>query len=63
MIAYDDEHKAEEVRLALAKLPKEYLIDLDDAVVAVKRAEGKIKLNQAGKTSKSRGKESYDADV
>ena len=47
VIGYDDQHKAEEVRLALAKLQKEYLIDLEDAVVAVKNADGKIKLNQA----------------
>jgi len=30
VIGYDDQHKAEEVRLALAKLQKEYLIDLED---------------------------------
>ena len=47
VIGYDDQHKAEEVRLALIKLQKEYLIDLEDAVVAVKSADGKIKLNQA----------------
>jgi uncharacterized membrane protein len=47
VIGYDDMHKAEEVRLMLLKLQKEYLIDLEDAVVAVKREDGKIKLNQA----------------
>jgi uncharacterized membrane protein len=47
VIGYDDLHKAEEVRLTLAKLQKEYLIDLEDAVVAVKNADGKVKLNQA----------------
>ncbi len=46
-IKYDDLHKAEEVRLALAKLQKEYLIDMEDAVVAVKNEAGKIKLRQA----------------
>ncbi len=46
-IAYDDPHKAEEVRLALLKLQREYLIDMEDAVVAVKNEEGKIKLHQA----------------
>ena len=46
-IEYDDPHKAQEVRLALAKLQKEYLIDLEDAVVAVKNEHGKIKLHQA----------------
>lgn len=46
-IEYDDPHKALEVRLTLAKLQKEYLIDLEDAVVAVKDDSGKIKLHQA----------------
>jgi uncharacterized membrane protein len=46
-IAYDDPHKAHEVRLALVKLQQEYLIDMEDAVVAVKNEEGKIKLHQA----------------
>ena len=46
-IEYDDQHKAHEVRLALARLQKEYLIDLEDAVVAVKDANGKVKLHQA----------------
>ncbi len=46
-IEYDSPHKAEEVRLTLLKLQKEYLIDLEDAVVAVKDAKGKIRLNQA----------------
>ena len=46
-IAYDDPHKAQEVRLALVKLQREYLIDMEDAVVAVKNEEGKIKLHQA----------------
>jgi uncharacterized membrane protein len=46
-IKYDDPHKAQEVRLALVKLQREYLIDLEDAVVAVKDEAGKIKLHQA----------------
>ena len=46
-IEYDDPHKALEVRLALVKLQREYLIDMEDAVVAVKNEEGKIKLHQA----------------
>lgn len=47
VIAYDDEFKAEEVRLTLAKLQVEHLIELDDAAVVVKDAKGKIKLKQA----------------
>lgn len=46
-IEYDDEFKAHEVRLTLLKLQKEYLVDLGDAVVAVKDAKGKVKLHQA----------------
>jgi uncharacterized membrane protein len=46
-IEYDDEFKAQEVRLTLLKLQKEYLIDLADAVVAVKDSKGKVKLHQA----------------
>lgn len=46
-IAYDDPHKAQEVRLELVKLQREYLIDMEDAVVAVKNADGKVKLHQA----------------
>ena len=40
-IGYDDEFKAEEVRLTLRKLQKDYLIDMEDAVVAVKNGAGK----------------------
>ena len=46
-IAYDDAFKAEEVRLTLAKLQKEHLIELEDAAVVVKDEQGKVKLNQA----------------
>ena len=46
-VAYDDEFKAEEVRLTLIKLQKEYLLELEDAAVVVKNKEGKIQLKQA----------------
>lgn len=46
VIGYDDVHKAEEVRLSLLRMQKEYLIDLEDAVIAVKKPDGKIKLHQ-----------------
>jgi len=46
VIAYDDPFKAEEVRTKLRKLQQEYLIDLEDAVVAVKDDKGKVKLLQ-----------------
>ncbi len=46
-IAYDDIFKAEEVRLTLAKLQREHLIELEDAAVVVKNADGKVQLKQA----------------
>ncbi|TVQ45102.1 MAG: DUF1269 domain-containing protein [Gloeocapsa sp. DLM2.Bin57] len=46
-IAYDDEYKAEQVRLDLAKMQKEHLIELEDAAVVVKDKDGKVKLKQA----------------
>ncbi len=53
VIGYDDPHKAEEVRLKLIKMQKEYLLDLEDAVVAIKKDDGKIKLNQAVNLTKA----------
>lgn len=46
MIGYESEIKAEEVRLALLKMQKDYLIDVADAVVAVRDEQGKVKLRQ-----------------
>ncbi len=46
VIAFPTEEKAEEVRQKLLAMQKEYLLELDDAVVAVKDAQGSIKLNQ-----------------
>ena len=46
VIAYEDQFKAEEVRTMLRKMQQEYLIDLEDAVVAVKDDKGKGKLHQ-----------------
>src|SRR5438045_4558466 len=46
VIAFPTETKAEEVRQKLPAMQKEYLIELGDAVVAVKDAQGRIKLNQ-----------------
>ena len=46
VIGYDDKFKAEEVRLMLLKMQKDYLIDLEDAVVAVKDENGKVKIHQ-----------------
>ena len=46
VIAFPTEAKAEEVRQKLLDMQKEYLIELSDAVIAVKDAHGRIKLNQ-----------------
>ncbi len=53
VVTYPDMFKAEEVRLTLMKLQKSYLIDLEDAVVATKDADGKIKLNQIHNLTKA----------
>jgi uncharacterized membrane protein len=47
VIGFDDENKAFEMRAALAKLQKEYLIDMEDVVVVTKNDKGKVKLHQA----------------
>jgi uncharacterized membrane protein len=52
-IGYNDPYKAEEVRLMLRKMKKDYLIDIDDAVVAVKDEKGKVSLNQSFSTTRS----------
>jgi uncharacterized membrane protein len=50
-IVYPSEAKAEEVRQRLLGLQKEYLITLNDAVIAVKTDSGDIKLNQLVNTT------------
>ena len=46
VIAFPTEEKAEDVRKKLLDMQQEYLIELGDAVVAVKQPNGQIKLNQ-----------------
>ena len=46
VIAFPNEAKAEEVRQKLLAMQKEYLIELGDAVIAIKDDQGRIKLNQ-----------------
>jgi uncharacterized membrane protein len=53
VIGYDDPFQAEEVRLKLLKMQKEYLVDLEDAVVATKDKSGKVKLHQVVSTTKA----------
>lgn len=46
VVVYDTEFKAEEVRLDFIKMQKSYLVSLEDAVIAEKKPNGKIKLHQ-----------------
>ena len=46
-IAYPDEGTAVQVRDTLARLQRERLIELADAVIVVKEQDGKVRLNQA----------------
>lgn len=46
VIVYPNEHQAEQVRLDFIKMQKEYLVSLEDAVIAVKKPDGKVKLHQ-----------------
>jgi len=47
VIGFEDEHTAFEMRAALAKMQKEYLIEMEDVVVVTKNDKGKVKLHQA----------------
>ena len=46
VVGYDDPYEGEEVRLKLRKLQSEHLLDLEDAVVAVKDKKGTVRLHQ-----------------
>lgn len=46
VIAYDSEQRAAEVRAELLKMAGEYLVDIEDAAIAVHKQDGKVKLQQ-----------------
>ena len=48
VIGFDEAHKAEELSLKLQELQDEYLLDLEEIIVAIKDEKGKVKLRQAG---------------
>lgn len=50
-IAFPTEAKAQEVRKKLFEMQREYLIDIGDAVVAIKEPDGKIHLDQMFSTT------------
>ena len=47
IVTFEDEATAFEMRAELAKLQKEYLIEMEDTVVVTKNEKGKTKLHQA----------------
>ena len=47
VVAFEEEHKAFELRAELLKLQKEYLIKMEDAVIVTKDPKGDVKLHQA----------------
>ncbi|MBG0797525.1 DUF1269 domain-containing protein [Methylocystis sp. L43] len=51
VIVYPTEAKAEGMRQKVLQLQKEYLIELGDAAIAVKQADGNVKLNQLFNTT------------
>jgi len=51
VISYPTEAKAEEIRTKILGLQKEYLVELEDAVVAVKEDGGRVRLNQIFSTT------------
>jgi uncharacterized membrane protein len=46
-VVFEDESTAFEMRAKLAKMQKDYLIDLEDAVVVTRDQKGKTRLEQA----------------
>ena len=47
VVAFKNEHEADQVLNKLRELEKEYLVDLEDAVVVVRDAKGKVRIKQA----------------
>ena len=46
VVGFNDPEEADRVLLRLSKLRKEYLIDIEDAVVVVRDEDGKVHLKQ-----------------
>ena len=51
VVAFPTEAKAEEVRQKLFAMQSEYLIEMGDAVIALKQPNGSVKLNQLFSTT------------
>src|SRR4051812_9661913 len=46
-VGFDNPHEADRVLTELAHLQREYLIDLEDAVVAIRQPDGQVNLKQS----------------
>lgn len=46
-VGFDDAHEADRVLERLNRLQNQYLIDLEDAVVAIRQPDGKVNLKQS----------------
>lgn len=46
VVAYPSETQASEERIKFLKMQKDYLVDLEDAVVVTRKQDGKVKLHQ-----------------
>jgi len=46
VVGFDDAFEADRVLTELQRLQKEYLVDLDDAVVAIRDGSGKVRIKQ-----------------
>ena len=46
-VVFDDESTAFDMRAALARMQKQYLLDMEDAVVVTRDSNGKTRLHQA----------------
>ena len=53
VVGFDGTEEADRVLLKLASLKKEYLVDLEDAVVVVRDENGKVHLKQSVRSAKS----------
>ena len=47
VVGFETKEKADEVLLSLQKMQKEHLVDLEDAAVVYRKADGKVKVKQA----------------
>ena len=47
VVGFDNVTEADRALMELARLQKDYLIDLEDAVVAIRQPDGKVNLKQS----------------